>query len=748
MRFFPDTHDITADVCWSLQVFCCYQVSLPVYFRCTGCAIREAPWDAQFHGMYCGSSFIFYSRGTPLQPAQREVYMYLNPFRYISVCLTLMIVVLIGSLSGAQLIWDESFSDNSHGWFEDGSRMEVTTGRYEFYSEGNDAYSWRSTPFKDGVIEVDTQWVKDRDTHGYGLIFRLEDAGHFYFFWIAAQGYFVVGKADGGNVTLLQKWTFSPAVIPHGKNMLRVVMKGNMFTGYVNGTEVFSVMDDAYPEGGFGFYAQQKVHAAFDNLKVWETASETPQQSIPDKGLIGHWSGREDLIGVNDIRLLGGAQGDDEMFSLYAERRQWALLDPSSFHLSNRYTFSFDVRFRSWANDGSHADNQYLLEWTNDVPYDQRSYIMRLQILGDYAYDSSPHELAAGVGRASQYFRSGVTPSLDTWYRLTLTLDEDRLCLYLDEDKILDRPYSGGIPSSGGDIVIGRHLHPSSSIGYHSDIDIGKIHLYDRPLTEAEVISLVRASQEVAAAEPQTPPAPAPQPSDEVSPDQTICDPFTVFGTYNARGSFGGSVYLKDIFNKDAYPAYLAFFPLKRIRGASGSKDLDDYEVTGSSVYYTATDRNGFYRIDLPEGEYRGIVYDGDGYHWDLVTGETVVRVSRTLKVHHFKIDNTRRVSENRQVPAVTVQGSVMDGTQPVAGIPVKVYTVSSMDDQVVVFTDETVSDYRGAFTFTLLPGEVYLLKAGVSEQEWLNGQGRHGGTILDLALPPEQEVTILLEQQ
>ncbi|MBN2859136.1 MAG: hypothetical protein JXK93_02595 [Sphaerochaetaceae bacterium] len=673
--------------------------------------------------------------------------MNLNLFRYVSVCLTLMIVVFIGGVNGAQLIWDESFSDNSHAWFEDGSRMHVTSGQYEFYSEGNDAYSWRSTPFDDGVIEVDTQWVMGRDTHGYGLIFRLQDSGHFYFFWLAAQGYYVVGRADDGQVSLLQKWTYSPLIVPHGKNRIRVVMRGDVFTGYVNGTELFTVMDDAYPEGGFGFYAQQQVHAAFDNLTVWETAAEKPQQRIPDIGLIGHWSGREDLIGGNDIRLAGGARGDDETFSLEADRRQWALLDPSGYNLDGQYTISFDVRFNSWANDGSHADNQYLLEWTNDVPYDLRSYIMRLQIVGDHDYTSSAHDLAAGAGRASQYFRSGVTPSLDTWYRLTLILDNGHLRLYLDEKKILDRPYSGGIPSSDKDIVIGRHMHPSSSIGYYSDVDIGMLYLYDRPLAEDEVISLVRSSQNEISVEPELLSPPSPQTPASVSSEQTIPERFTLFGTYNAHGNFGGSVYLKDIFNKEAYPAYLAFFPLKRVRGVHGSKDLDDYEVTGAVVYYTATDTNGFYRLDLPDGEYLGVVYNDEGYPWDLVTGETAVRVSRTLKVHHFKIDNTREPTRTQPVSTITVQGTVRDGKQSVAHIPVRVYTISSIDEQVITFTDETVSDYQGAFTFMLPPDAIYLLKAGVSEQQWLNGEGRHGGTILDLGLPLEEDVTILLEQ-
>ena len=156
-----------------------------------------------------------------------------------------------------------------------------------------------------------------------------------------------------------------------------------------------------------------------------------------------------------------------------------------------------------------------------------------------------------------------------------------------------------------------------------------------------------------------------------------------------------------------------------------------------------------FYRLDLPDGEYLGAVYNEEGYPWVLVTGETVVRVSRTLKVHHFKIDNRREPTRTQQVspPPITVQGTVRDGKQAVAQIPVRVYTISSIDEQVVILTDETVSDDQGAFTFLLPPDEIYLLKAGVSEQQWLKGEGPHGGTILDLGLPLEEDVMILLEQ-
>jgi hypothetical protein len=183
-----------------------------------------------------------------------------------------MVLIMMGAshIGAQQLIWDEDFRTNASLWFEDRPRMMVTGGRYEFFSAGNDAYSWRTTPLQDGVITVDTSWVGQRDTHGYGILFRLQNASNFYFFWVAAQGYYVVGKVHNGSVTLFQRWTFSEVIIPHGENTLSVSMSGSTFRLSVNEVPLFTFSDDAYPQGGFGFYTQQGVAAAFDNLRVWE----------------------------------------------------------------------------------------------------------------------------------------------------------------------------------------------------------------------------------------------------------------------------------------------------------------------------------------------------------------------------------------------------------------------------------------------------------------------------------------------
>jgi hypothetical protein len=219
----------------------------------------------------------------------------------------LVVLLLMGSfyIGAQQLIWDEDFHNNASAWFEDPPRMVVSGGRYEFFSAGNDAYSWRTTPLQDGVITVDTSWIGQRDTHGYGILFRLQNASNFYFFWIAAQGYYVVGKAHNGSVYLFQRWTFSDVIIPHGDNTLSVSMSGSTFSLSVNEVPLFTFSDDAYPQGGFGFYTQQSVAAAFDNLRVWEgLPSETTTSvygTVLDKTLpVAHIPVRAYLISSLD----------------------------------------------------------------------------------------------------------------------------------------------------------------------------------------------------------------------------------------------------------------------------------------------------------------------------------------------------------------------------------------------------------------------------------------------------------------
>lgn len=183
--------------------------------------------------------------------------------------LLLLMVATVYTFAQTSLIWDESFGTNENGWYTD-EWISLQNGKYLINAEKNNAASWRMTPIKDCKIQIETEWKGGLDGYGYGLVFRLQNNQQFYVFWIAAQGYFLAGKIDGGSSSLFNKWTRSDKINIKGKNLIEIEVKGSHIIGSVNGSKVFDADDTSYPEGGFGFYCQKGVMAEFDNLKVWE----------------------------------------------------------------------------------------------------------------------------------------------------------------------------------------------------------------------------------------------------------------------------------------------------------------------------------------------------------------------------------------------------------------------------------------------------------------------------------------------
>lgn len=745
--------------------------------------------------------------------------------------------------------------------------MVIRNGRYEFASSTGAAYAWRTRDIADGSLEVLTHWTGGLDSYGYGMIFRLTDEFNYYFFWVAAQGYYIAGKSVNGKAEVFRSWTYEPGIAKRGTNTLHVDLNGPEIIYRINDQEVYRHTDSSFASGGYGFYTQKDVKAAFDNFRAWteeepptadvvadivlkeaergmsatewrgetgttialtfppgtggkaplwgtdiytddsniltaavhsglldfeeggtvvikmlgpqdsfrgstqhnvESSSYGPwsgsfsfitpvrpaQQSLEERQSdpVGMWQGPTDIIGSNHMRLQNDAKvvGDD--LRLEGLKKHYASITPdSTWDFTDGYTVSLRIRFNSWYNWGGWADNQYLIEYHTDADYMQRLYIMRLQVTGDDNYATSAHQLSMCVGPIRNLVHTNVTPSLNTWHTITASYDGEEMRMYLDGTLILDHPYRWSIPMSTLPMIIGAHHH-GSAYAYHADVDIDSLFLFDRVLSEQEVIVLAESPN--IDQETQSTPAPAPLPSQPqmpVSPSssvQTLTDVtaydqvpliHTTFGTFNTKGSFGGSVYLKDIFNKDAYPAFIALYPVKRVAGSSTSKDPKNYIINGKALY-TATDNNGFYRLDLSNGDYIGVVYDDDGRRYDLVSGDTVIRVTYTMKVHHFKIDNTRVAGSSH----IVVDGTVVDAGSTVADLRVQAFHITDLNRMEVVKVQETRTDGSGMFRFELEPEQMYILKAGVDESTWRTSGGLHGGTVIDLHFPEDSRGIVI----
>lgn len=143
--------------------------------------------------------------------------------------------------------------------------------------------------------------------NGYGVIFRMQDAGNYYQFLTSSDGYYQVERSVNGVNRVLSIWIPS-AVVNQGigaSNDLRVVAQGNRFRFYINqqpvalcipddpdalstyddfnevcigGQMLDTLTDDSHASGRLGVIAQSfdesGVVVDFDNVVVRSPAVE------------------------------------------------------------------------------------------------------------------------------------------------------------------------------------------------------------------------------------------------------------------------------------------------------------------------------------------------------------------------------------------------------------------------------------------------------------------------------------------
>ncbi|HLO28435.1 MAG TPA: family 16 glycoside hydrolase [Anaerolineales bacterium] len=102
----------------------------------------------------------------------------------------------------------------------------------------------------DFELETTLKLVDGSEAIEYGVQFRNNDAGSYYFF-IAPSGQYVLSKysAQDGEYTDLIPWTQSTAINLNGENKLRVHAVGSKIRLYINGTLVADYVDNSFATG-------------------------------------------------------------------------------------------------------------------------------------------------------------------------------------------------------------------------------------------------------------------------------------------------------------------------------------------------------------------------------------------------------------------------------------------------------------------------------------------------------------------
>ncbi len=179
------------------------------------------------------------------------------------------------------LPYTDDFSNPQSGWeqLNDLSadvKYDAGVLRITVKQENLTQWSVASKRFKDATYEVDAKPVGGPNDNGFGIMFRMKDRKNFYHFEISSDGYWRAGIVQDGKWTNWDDWIQHPSIQTRGaSNRLKVVMKAEKLTYYVNDQEVASREDKTFPEGDIGVLALTVIDApgtdvAFDNASVTE----------------------------------------------------------------------------------------------------------------------------------------------------------------------------------------------------------------------------------------------------------------------------------------------------------------------------------------------------------------------------------------------------------------------------------------------------------------------------------------------
>ncbi len=209
--------------------------------------------------------------------------------KYTFLILTVLLAALLacrlppligGPAAQNSVLFKDDFSDPDSGWSrastQDGE-TNYTGGAYHIRvsQPDSDIPARPGLNFGDVRVEVETAKAAGPDDNRFGVLCRVQDDSHFYFFIISSDGYYAIGKASGDP----QEQAGMPAMKPSeliaqgmAANHIRADCVGDMLTLYVNGQKLGQMKDDQYAGGDVGLiagaYKTPGTDVYFDNFTV------------------------------------------------------------------------------------------------------------------------------------------------------------------------------------------------------------------------------------------------------------------------------------------------------------------------------------------------------------------------------------------------------------------------------------------------------------------------------------------------
>lgn len=135
-------------------------------------------------------------------------------------------------------------------------------------------WSLAGKAFTDAVVEVDARPNGGPEDNGFGLLFRVKDRKNFYHFEVSSDGYWRAGVMKDGKWENFDDWAPHPSIRQSAAtNRLKVVMKGDSLTYFINSQQVYQKTDKTFASGDIGLTALTLIDKpgtdiSFDNVSV------------------------------------------------------------------------------------------------------------------------------------------------------------------------------------------------------------------------------------------------------------------------------------------------------------------------------------------------------------------------------------------------------------------------------------------------------------------------------------------------
>ena len=182
-----------------------------------------------------------------------------------------------------RIVLADTFDSNKNKWTNKSTDDEfaavdyqVTDGRYVWTATAKQSYiGWvraNTKALSDFYLSVEVRQVSGPDTADYGVLFREDEAGNFYYFGMNNEGRFILYEYKDEWSTLLDI-TVTDLVQPGEVNRITVIAEGAQFTFFVNDQYLATFTDEHIAKGGVALaveMAQEGDQAVFefDNFEL------------------------------------------------------------------------------------------------------------------------------------------------------------------------------------------------------------------------------------------------------------------------------------------------------------------------------------------------------------------------------------------------------------------------------------------------------------------------------------------------